>query len=30
MPDPVKFYEPTDQGFEIEIGKRLKRLRGEK
>jgi len=29
MPDPRVFYEPTDQGFEIEIGKRLKRLRGE-
>lgn len=30
MPEPMRFYEPTDQGFEIEIGKRLKRLRGEK
>jgi len=30
MPDPKVFYEPSDQGFEIEIGKRLKRLRGEK
>ena len=30
MPAPEKFYEPTDQGFEAEIGKRLKRLRGEK
>ena len=29
MPDPVRFYEPSGQGFEIEIGKRLKRLRGE-
>jgi putative ATPase len=29
MPDPKVFYEPSDQGFEIEIGKRLKRLRGE-
>ena len=29
MPDPKTFYRPTDQGFEIEIGKRLKRLRGE-
>jgi len=28
MPDPKVFYEPTDQGFEAEIGKRLKRLRG--
>ncbi len=28
MPDPVRFYEPTDQGFEAEIAKRLKRLRG--
>jgi putative ATPase len=27
MPEPVKFYEPTDQGFEAEIAKRLKRLR---
>ena len=27
MPDPKVFYEPSDQGFEIEIGKRLKRLR---
>ncbi len=30
MPDPRTFYEPSDQGFEIEIGKRLKRLRGGK
>lgn len=30
MPEPKIFYEPADQGFEIEIGKRLKRLRGEK
>lgn len=30
MPDPVRFYAPTEQGFEIEINKRLKRLRGEK
>ncbi|MDA8132818.1 MAG: replication-associated recombination protein A [Elusimicrobia bacterium] len=30
MPDPKTFYEPSDQGFEIEIGKRLKRLRGQK
>ncbi|PKM97368.1 MAG: replication-associated recombination protein RarA [Elusimicrobia bacterium HGW-Elusimicrobia-3] len=30
MPEPKVFYEPSDQGFEIEIGKRLKRLRGEK
>ncbi|HBA60505.1 MAG TPA: replication-associated recombination protein RarA [Elusimicrobia bacterium] len=30
MPDPKTFYRPTEQGFEIEIGKRLKRLRGEK
>ena len=30
MPDPKVFYEPSDQGFEIEIAKRLKRLRGEK
>jgi len=29
MPDHKTFYRPTDQGFEIEIGKRLKRLRGE-
>ncbi len=28
MPDPETFYRPSDQGFEIEIGKRLKRLRG--
>ena len=26
MPEPKKFYKPTEQGFEIEIGKRLKRL----
>lgn len=30
MPGHKIFYEPTDQGFEIEIGKRLKRLRGDK
>lgn len=30
MPDPVRFYEPSEQGFEAEIGKRLRRLRGEK
>lgn len=30
MPDPKVFYRPTEQGFEIEISKRLKRLRGEK
>lgn len=30
MPDPKEFYRPTEQGFEIEIGKRLKRLRGGK
>lgn len=30
MPDPKIFYRPTEQGFEIEINKRLKRLRGEK
>jgi len=30
MPDPKIFYRPSDQGFEIEIGKRLKRLRGDK
>jgi putative ATPase len=29
MPEPKKFYRPTDQGFEAEIGKRLKKLRGE-
>ena len=29
MPDPKFFYRPTEQGFEIEISKRLKRLRGE-
>jgi putative ATPase len=28
MPDYKTFYEPSDQGFEIEIAKRLKRLRG--
>jgi len=28
MPAPKVFYEPTDQGFEAEIAKRLKRLRG--
>ncbi len=28
MPDPKKFYEPTEQGFEAEISKRLKRLKG--
>ncbi len=30
MPDPKRFYKPTEQGFEAEISKRLKRLRGEK
>lgn len=30
MPEPARFYEPADQGFETEIGKRLRRLRGEK
>ena len=30
MPDPKEFYRPTEQGFEIEIAKRLKRLRGGK
>ncbi|MCX5792014.1 MAG: replication-associated recombination protein A [Elusimicrobia bacterium] len=30
MPDPKTFYRPTEQGFEAEIAKRLKRLRGEK
>lgn len=30
MPDPKIFYRPTEQGFEIEISKRLKRLRGKK
>ncbi|MDD5209944.1 MAG: replication-associated recombination protein A [Elusimicrobiales bacterium] len=30
MPDPKVFYRPAEQGFEIEISKRLKRLRGEK
>jgi putative ATPase len=30
MPDPKIFYRPTEQGFEAEISKRLKRLRGEK
>ena len=30
MPDPKIFYRPAEQGFEIEISKRLKRLRGEK
>jgi len=30
LPEPKTFYEPSDQGFEIEIGKRLKRLRGGK
>ncbi|HOW89239.1 MAG TPA: replication-associated recombination protein A [Elusimicrobiales bacterium] len=28
MPDPKRFYEPTEQGFEAEIAKRLKRLKG--
>jgi putative ATPase len=28
MPEPKKFYEPTEQGFEAEISKRLKRLKG--
>jgi putative ATPase len=28
MPDPKTFYRPTEQGFEIEISKRLRRLRG--
>lgn len=30
MPEPKAFYRPTEQGFEAEIAKRLKRLRGEK
>ncbi len=30
MPEPRTFYSPTEQGFEAEIAKRLKRLRGEK
>ncbi len=30
LPDPKIFYRPAAQGFEIEIGKRLKRQRGEK
>ena len=30
MPEPRRFYKPTEQGFEAEIGKRLARLRGEK
>ncbi|OGR68275.1 MAG: AAA family ATPase [Elusimicrobia bacterium GWC2_61_19] len=30
MPDPKIFYRPTEQGFEAEISKRLKRLRGGK
>jgi putative ATPase len=30
MPDPKTFYRPTEQGFEAEISRRLKRLRGEK
>ncbi len=30
MPDPKIFYRPTEQGFEIVISKRLKRLRGGK
>ena len=30
MPEPKKFYKPTEQGFEAEIGKRLERLRGDK
>ena len=29
MPEPRRFYKPTEQGFEAEIGKRLARLRGE-
>lgn len=29
MPEPKRFYKPTEQGFEAEIGKRLKKLRGE-
>jgi len=29
MPEPEKFYRPTSQGFEAEISKRLKKLRGE-
>jgi putative ATPase len=30
MPDPKRFYNPTEQGFEAEIARRLRRLRGEK
>ena len=30
MPEPEKFYRPTEQGFEAEIAKRLKRLRAGK
>jgi putative ATPase len=30
MPETKNFYRPSEQGFEIEIGKRLRRLRGEK
>jgi len=30
LPDHKTFYTPSDQGFELEIGRRLKRLRGEK
>ncbi len=30
MPEPKRFYNPTEQGFEVEIARRLRRLRGEK
>lgn len=30
MPEPRRFYNPTEQGFEAEIARRLRRLRGEK
>ncbi|MBI4802221.1 MAG: replication-associated recombination protein A [Elusimicrobia bacterium] len=29
MPEPKQFYKPTDQGFEAEIGRRMKRLKGD-
>ncbi len=30
MPEPRRFYNPSEQGFEAEIARRLRRLRGEK
>ncbi|HBW22475.1 MAG: AAA family ATPase [Elusimicrobia bacterium GWA2_56_46] len=29
MPEPKRFYKPSEQGFEAEIGKRLARLKGD-